>query len=284
MQATENIKSVALLVHACDRYEFLYKGFEIFFNVHWDSNIPTVNYFATEEKNAQIKPFKMVKSEKGEWSDRLMKLLTHDIKEDYVIYMQEDMWFTKPMNADFFKAIIDYAVDNALDCVKLNSGNVYKTVPTGIDIHGLSLTTVDNAQSNYLMSHQITLWKKVFLLKQLKPNEHPWRNERRATKRMKKANPKLHHIDYFADGGLPEINQNRNPAIRSAYHSISINGLLGNNIEYFIAQLIEQNLDMEYANKLQHNLENNLTHDGKPKPRKEDLMQRFKRWLKKFYA
>ncbi len=280
MQSTENAKSVAVLVHACDRYEFLYKGFEIFFNLHWDSEITTVNYFATEEKEVQIKPFKTVKSGKGEWSDRLIKLLTHDIREDYVIYMQEDMWFSKPMNFEFFKEMINYAVDNSLDCVKMNSGNVYTTIPTGVDISGLSLTTIDNAQSDYLMSHQITLWKKDFLLKQLKPNEHPWRNERRATKRMKKANPKLYHVDYFADGGLPAINQNKNPAIRSEYYSISINGLLGNNIEYFIHQLIEQKLDIDYANKLKYNFENNLTHDGKPKPRKEDLMQRFKRWLK----
>ena len=84
-------KKVALLVHSCYRYEFLYKGFEYFFSRHWDFSIPCNYYFATEEIDANIHGFKNIKSGKGEWSDRLIKLLRDNIKEGYILYFQEDM-------------------------------------------------------------------------------------------------------------------------------------------------------------------------------------------------
>lgn len=40
----------ALLVHSCDRYELLYKGFEYFFSKYWDFDVKCKYYFATEEK------------------------------------------------------------------------------------------------------------------------------------------------------------------------------------------------------------------------------------------
>ena len=83
-------KKVALLVHSCDRYEFLYKGFDYFFLNHWDFSIPCNYYFATEIIDANIHGFEIIKSGKGEWSDRLIKILRDAIKEDYILYFQMD--------------------------------------------------------------------------------------------------------------------------------------------------------------------------------------------------
>jgi len=280
MQTDNKYKQVALLVHTCDRYEFLYKGFEIFFNQFWDHNIATNNYFATEEIIVDIKPFKNILSGKAEWSDRLIKILSDEIKEDYVLYMQEDMWLTKPVNGQFFKELFSYAISNSIDCIKLHSSEVYQTIPTGTDFCGLSLTKLNNEKSKYLMSHQVTLWKKEFLLKQLRKNEHPWRNERRATKRLKKTNPTIYHVDYFAENGKNEINKNINPSIRSEYFTVSVNGMLGENSKLFIDKLSKSNANPDYLSKLKYHCDNELTHDGKPKPRKEDFFQKIKRWIR----
>lgn len=83
---------VALIVHACDRYEFLYKGFEHFFSKYWDFGIDCKYYFATENLTVNIAGFQNIQSGKGPWSDRLAILLTEKIEEDYVLYFQEDMW------------------------------------------------------------------------------------------------------------------------------------------------------------------------------------------------
>ena len=275
---------VALLVHSCDRYEFLYRGFAYFFAKHWDRDIPCNCYFATEEKDVDIAGFRNIKSGTGEWSDRLRHLLTEKIEEDYVLYFQEDMWLNKDVNAAFFSQLFDMAAQNDWDMVKLHSSEVYRTVPEPHFIEGFNLARLDNAASGFLMSHQVTLWKRTFLAGQLPKNEHPWRNERRGTKRLKKQNPAIFHADYFAENGKAEINRNRNPIGRSEYQTISVNGVLNGNVTPFIAQLMQSGeAERNYAVELQYHFDNNMTHDGKLKPRKEAPLQRFKKWLKRAF-
>jgi len=106
---TDNTSKVAVLVHSCDRYEFLYKGFEYFFSRHWDFQIPCKYYFATEEKNINIKGFENILTGKGEWSDRLAVLLKK-IPEDYILYLQEDMWLDKDVDNIFFEELFDLTI------------------------------------------------------------------------------------------------------------------------------------------------------------------------------
>ena len=206
--------NVALLVHACDRYEFLYKGFDFFFSRNWDFNIPCHYYFATEIKNAKVNGFTNIKSGKGEWADRLATLL-RSIDEEYVLYFQEDMWLSKPVDKSFFNQLFDFADQNACNQIKLHSSDVYTTKQTENFIDGFNITEIDNKASHFLMSHQVTLWKKDFLLAQLYKKEHPWRNERKGTKRLKTLNPLIQHVDYFSENGSLEINQNKKPIKRS---------------------------------------------------------------------
>lgn len=277
---TGNTNKVALLVHSCDRYEFLYKGFEYFFSCHWDFRIPCKYYFATEEKSVNINGFENIQSGKGEWTDRLSVLLKK-IPEDRILYFQEDMWLTKDVNDIFFRELFDLATANNWKQVKLNSSKVYKTAPTSLFIQGFNIAIVDNKMSEYLMSHQITLWDKQYLLKQLLKGEHPWRNERRGTKRLKKLNPAIFHVDYFIENGMPENNINNSPVKRSEYWTISENGMLNSRVLPYISVLSNGNEEeKKYAEKLLFHYENQLTHDGKPKPRKEDIFKKIKNWIK----
>ncbi len=269
---------VALLVHSCDRYELLYRGFEYFFSKYWNPDINCRLYFATENKQVAIDNFENIQSGNGEWTDRLAMLLKNKITEPYILYVQEDMWFDKKINPDFFNTLFELAVQNDWQQVKLHSSDVYKTTATDIFIEGFNVGKVDNEKSDYLMSHQITLWNKNFLLKQLHKNEHPWRNERKGTQRLKKLNPVIYQIDYFAENGQPEINKNNNPVLRSQYHTISVNGVLDAAALPFIATLASTDLK-EYAQKLDHNYSNELTHDGRSKPRKVDIFKRIKNFI-----
>lgn len=270
---------VALLVHACDRYEFLYKGFDYAFSKNWDFDIACNYYFATEVKDTNIKGFANIKSGKGEWADRLATLLS-SIEEDYVLYFQEDMWLSKPINSAFFKGLFHFADENNAQQIKLHSSEVYTTKQTDNFIEGFNVSELDNTSSQFLMSHQITLWRKDFLLAQLYKKEHPWRNERKGTKRLKKLNPLIHHIDYFAENGAAEINSNQNPIKRSEYYAVSFNSTLNSNAARFIDELKSGNAqERKYAEELQNHYDNDLTHDGKPKPKKVDLFKKFKTWF-----
>jgi hypothetical protein len=42
------MKDVAILIFACDRYEFLFQGFDFFFKKKWDQTIPLKKYFSTK--------------------------------------------------------------------------------------------------------------------------------------------------------------------------------------------------------------------------------------------
>lgn len=270
---------VALVVHSCDRYELLYRGFEYFFTKNWDYSIPCSYYFATEEKSIASEKFKNLKSGKGEWSNRLSNILDQ-IEEEYVIYFQEDMWLNKPVDKDFFAELFDLAVDHNWKQVKLNSSDVFKTQKGDLFIQGFNVSKIINKESGFLMSHQVTLWNKNFLKQQLKPNEHPWRNERKGTKRLKKLDPEIYHIDYFAENGKPPINQNNPSIYRSEYHSISVNATLSSNVLPFLEQLKSDAKLADYTEKLTHHYLNKITHDGKPKPLKKDIFKRIKDWIK----
>lgn len=272
--------NVALLVHSCDRYELLYQGFSFFFSKYWDASVDCDYYFATEEKEVDVPGFTNIRSGQGEWSDRLARLLKQ-IPGQYILYFQEDMWLNMGTNAAFFNELIQLAQQNDWQQVKLHSSEVYKTKPSGITIQGFTVAELDNKASDFLMSHQVTLWNKDFLLAQLPCNEHPWRNERKATARLKKLNPQIFQIDYFAENGKPPINDNPHPEMRSEYQTVSMNSTLNNNVEPFIAELLHGNSnDRAYAMQLQHNYSNKLTHDGREKPRKEDVFKKVKNWIK----
>jgi len=275
-----NDNKVALLVHSCDRYEFLFKGFESFFFRHWKFDIPCNYYFATEEKLVDIKGFQNIQSGKGQWTDRLAILLKK-IPEKYVLYFQEDMWLTKDVNNRFFKELFVLTITNQWKQVKLHSSEVYKTLSTDIFIEGFNIARVNIETSGYLMSHQVTLWDKNFLLQQLPKGEHPWRNERKGTKRLKALNPQIFHADYFAENSKPEINNNHNPIKRSEYKTISFNGTLNSEVLPLVSILKEGDEDEKrYAEKLLFHYENQITHDGKPKPRKEDIFKKIKNLIR----
>lgn len=273
--------TVAIVIHACDRYELLYKGFSFFFDRHWPKDTRIFGYyFLTEEKTYDHPPFTNIKTGKGEWSDRLKRGL-EQIQESYILYLQEDMWLTADVPADTLNKIIDFALDKKPLLFKLNSSEVFKTKPTDTVFNGLRVSVLDNKQSEYLMSHQASIWNKNFLMQQLAPGEHPWRNERKGTKRLRKLNPEIYHIDLLSENKKPAINDNVPGAALGGYMTVSVNASLNEFTPPFIRQLKESG-EPEFANyaaKLEYNYTHQLTHDGKEKPRKEGII---KKLLKKF--
>lgn len=275
------MKNIALIVHTCDRYKLLYMGFEYFFKKHFPyGEVKISYYFLTEEESYRSDIFTNIKTGKGEWSDRLLNGLKQ-MPEEYIIYFQEDMWLTRPISADLVNKIIGFALTEHINLLKLSSNSVYITRPTGDHINDLSVSVLDNEQSKYLMSHQVSLWKKSFLMDQLKYKEHPWRNERKGTKRLKKLDPKIYHIDLFAENEQVPGNDNKDTSAISQYYTVSQNASLNGYAHPFISEmkLAEDPAIREYAHKLDHHLKNDMTHDGQSKPRKEDLFKKIRKYI-----
>jgi len=267
------IQNFALLIFACDRYELLFKGFDFFFKKHWDHSIPIKKYFSTEMKDIQIDGYIHLKSGQGEWTNRLKRVLDQ-IPEDHIIFMQEDMWYNKRIPQGVLAPLLSHIERNDLRLVKLHSSEVYNTEALDINFNGFTLSRIDKKTSKFLMSHQVSIWNKRFLYAQLKNNEHPWRNERRGSKRLKNDPAEIFHIDLLSENGKPPINKNHPDIKPGAYHTVSMNACLQPNATPFIS-VLKKNFP-DYANTLAHHMENSITHDGKHKPRKEDFFKKLK--------
>ena len=268
------MSKIALIVHACDRYQLLFDGFYHFFKQNGGLDIPFKKYFLTENIDIHYEGFENIKTGTGEWSNRLLTALAQ-IPESHVLYFQEDMWLCKPISKSFFEEIDQFIASKNIKLLKLHSSEVYDTEGCGIYFQGLQLAQLNKEKSEYLMSHQVSVWEKKFLAAQLSPDEHPWRNERKATKRLRRSSEILYQIDYFAENNKPSINKNASESVRSAYYAVSANSRLYETVRPFIDILLKQNLTRMYGEKLQNHLENDLTHDGKAVPHKEDF---FKKW------
>jgi len=265
--------NVAILVFACDRYELLFKGFDFFFKKNWDQIIPLIKYFSTEKKELELEGYINLKSGYGAWSDRL-KLVLNQIDQEYIILIQEDMWFSKKMPENVLEPILNYVISNEIKLLKLHSAGIYKTEQLDVDFKGFRLSRVVKKESDFLMSHQISIWNKSFLYAQLKNNEHPWRNERRGTKRLKKVKDEIYHIDLLSENGVEPINENSPNIEAGEYLTISENACIRPNVKKIISEL-SQALP-EYAKNITFHMNNNITHDGKKKPRKEDFFKKMK--------
>jgi hypothetical protein len=124
-----------------------------------------------------FRPFRVIYSGTGEWSDRLISLLKQ-VETEYVWYFQEDHWLTDSPP--------DYAILSEL----VNKNGLFRLQISPI----LKFYTLygehppfffnETPKSKYLCCHQPSIWNKDFLLSCLQPNETPWENEYKATCRL----------------------------------------------------------------------------------------------------
>ncbi len=73
----------------------------------------------------------------------------------------------------------------------------YSLSKTNILANGIRILK-QNSESEYLLSHNASIWNREFLLSVMEPNENPWKNEQLGTERIrnKSENPRIYHCDY----------------------------------------------------------------------------------------
>jgi hypothetical protein len=271
----------AILVFGCDRYQLLFKGFEYFFQKYWDHSLNLPKYVSTEQTPISMKSFEYIPSGSGAWADRLVNTLSQ-INQQYIIFIQEDMWFSNPLPSGILKEVLAYTISNGLPLVKIHSSPHYVLDKGLTSINGYTLSSLDKSASNFLMSHQISIWDKDLLIQQLKPNEHPWRNERKGTKRLRKSQIDIYQIDLFSENGNRPNNINSADSQYSEYWTVSENAILNPKAKPFIEEL--KDFDETYAKTLEYKMENQLTHDNKARPRKQDIFKKIKVYLKRILS
>jgi len=172
--------NLSAIIHTFDNYNWLWPGLFESYNKHWRSSDPKL-YLGTDiEPTVEVDPkFDVLLSGKGEWSDRLLTLLSK-IDTEYVFYAQEDHYLNKrPPN---FLKLLEFMEHNRVLRLQTSPENHYYTLENGQFIRYF------RPNSKYLVSHQPSIWNRKFFISCLQKGETPWVNEYEGTKRLNKLN------------------------------------------------------------------------------------------------
>lgn len=180
------MKNICYIVHTCDNYKFSWKFWYYFFRKYWTYDIPI--YFVNESIPVEYKGIKTIHTGPGEWSNRLMIALKR-IPEKYVIYSQEDMWLNYSIDIpSLYKDFLKYN----MDCLRLTrDSDYYKYDEDG----ALDKYSCIAKHSKFIVTHQISIWKKKLFMKSLRPNQSPWVHESKATKWIRQRNYRIYQYN-----------------------------------------------------------------------------------------
>jgi glycosyltransferase involved in cell wall biosynthesis len=174
-----------LILHTCDKYERFWNHWYFFFR-KYVSGVSKV-YFVTEEKEPVFSDeVTVVKTGAGPWGKRLLAAF-EQITEPYVYYMQEDFWPTQAFNpSTYVPTFFHYHMDAlritiksplySLDQVK---GPLYRF----------------KQNSDYLMTHQFSLWKRDYFMRWIPSEDEPWQNEMQQSVEIAKTKHAIYLID-----------------------------------------------------------------------------------------
>jgi hypothetical protein len=223
--ALKTHNDLSLVVHTHDAYERFWAGMFYTLDFYWEyDNFKT--YFANEEKkisdielnckgiicrpNSRIKQILTGKTaDKYGFSTRLIKAI-EQVPSKYILYIQEDMWLRRGLDKELLDELVNFMEVNNANSVKIHAKihfYDYKLEPTEHIIKGLRMCRQD---TNSLMSHNATIWRKDYLLKYQKEGEDPWKNEDNGTIRMKDEYKDSYHYNIhwycqpgISDSGIP---------------------------------------------------------------------------------
>lgn len=180
-----SIKDAPIILHTMDSYCDYWDLWFYFFKKHCPNYVENV-IFCTETKYPSFcKKLKTFKTGKGEWGERLLKILD-SIDAKYVFYMQEDFW---PISKfPFTQDLFNFAQSEQVDCFRISEPcQFYSIIPISPNIYQYTQNSL------YTLSHQFSMWDKNFFYDAILPHENPWTNEIEGSKRI---NTKKHKI-YF---------------------------------------------------------------------------------------
>ena len=193
---------IAIIIQTCDDYNFLWRGLYLFFSRYWCWDIDWKIYICTEELDfpyidSRIINLKSSKLGVNGFSTRLNQVL-NNIPESYILYLQDDMWLFPSVDSFYFKYSYFLLKHFEWNGVKIHSKYFYnyKLTPTNKFVKKKRLFK-QTGDSEYLLSHQATIWNKGFLLSIMSTNETPWDNEKNGTERIRKLeDPRIYHLNY----------------------------------------------------------------------------------------
>ena len=212
-------KDLAIVIHTMDKYDFCWDGWYETFKRHWNFDLGIDIYFANEVRNVNFDGIIQLKTDIGEWSDRLNRAFNM-IPHKYILYWQEDMWMLSNLGdfTEYYNDFVKYDMDHLMLLSEM-SRRKDSWLKYHNDLYYDKYLKANIEETPFVIFHQPSIWKKEFLLKYLQHNENPWDNEIEGTKRAKE------------DHKVKEINSFNVNKLKRWYVPISHRGKLESNAE-----------------------------------------------------
>ena len=195
---------ISIVIQTCNKNEFLWKGWHLSFINNWAWELGWPVYFCNEEKTLPFhsKNIEIINStisgDANGFSTKAIDIL-NKVKTKYVLYLQDDIWLDKKVDKQtMFEAFYNIKHFN-WNSLKIHNRSWfnYSLSKTNIFANGIRILKQNN-DSEYLLSHNASIWNREYLLSVMRPNENRWENEHLTTERIKNNNQdsKIYHCDY----------------------------------------------------------------------------------------
>jgi len=196
------------LIHSGDRGQWVWPYWYHYFQEYWTCWGVVDAVFLTEVVQPEFPGVTSVSTGAGRpWGQGLMGALAR-LDTDLVIYAHEDYFLEQQTDPDTLASLVRVVRCNEDIvllkmcggwCGYIDNTRLFRPVEPGgklrydpEKIHGERLWTYD-PDSPYVVSHQISIWRRDFLVATLKPHWSPWDHEMQGTPRASqwlKANDK----------------------------------------------------------------------------------------------
>lgn len=169
--------TTAILIHSCDKYNFvLPEFFRRFKKFNLDKKFET--FLTVEDEVFTSSDITTLRTNFGPWSERLAVAVKY-IQADNIILFQEDFFV---INVDYkaLEGALSLHTQNKAHITKLGSFFEFNLEDAGFAIEGenAAIPVYKQKGGMYVMSHQpVAIFNKKFLFSTLDEHRDPWEHE-----------------------------------------------------------------------------------------------------------
>lgn len=192
------------LIHSGDKAAWVWPHWYRHYSKWWTGWDKIDTVLLTETREVQFENVINLRSGPGKWGEELIRAM-HSMDCRYVLYQHEDYFLTGETDPDLLIAIKDLMKNKNIPLIKCcgPGAGIWRgeeepwrvDVLKKTDLKVLGVEVLEYPHDvKYLISHQISIWNKDFLVSTVKPEYSPWEHELKGTKDLMERREKVYAI------------------------------------------------------------------------------------------
>lgn len=197
-----------ILIQTCDKYDHLWEGLKLSYQLNWCWDIDMPIYVLTENKVFPYDKFATLnfgffgqeENPAKNFSTRMVVALNHlkDLGFDSILYTQDDFWPLFRVDKSIFEESLNFLNIDNVDCIHINEylpWYNYILSNTNHHINGIRVKKFE-VPSPFYYNHQSAFWKIDSLLRIQNKGEEPYENECQGTERSWELKQNFYFLNY----------------------------------------------------------------------------------------